>query len=156
MKMRLALAWCAVALWLFARTTNGAEVAAVAWLAGCWSLENSEPGTVEVWMKPAGGVMLGMSRTIRKGVASAHEFMQIRSEASSLVFIAQPSNQARTTFAASRMSDREVVFENLNHDFPQRIIYRWDGKAALRARIEGMREGTLRGVDYAMKKVSCE
>jgi hypothetical protein len=50
----------------------------------------------------------------------------------------------------------EVVFENLQHDFPQRIIYRSLSGDRLAARIEGVRGGLLKGIDYPMKRVNCE
>lgn len=149
---------CALALvgsmWI--GSSSAASANTVSWLAGCWSLEGSEPGTLEVWMKPAGGVMVGMSRTIRNGAATAHEFMLIRSDGDSLVFVAQPSNQREAKFIAARIAEREVIFENLAHDFPQRILYRRSGDDTLHARIEGVRDGKLRGIDYSMTKVACE
>ena len=73
-----------------------------------------------------------------------------------MVFVAHPSRQKTARFPAIRLADGEVVFENVQHDFPQRVIYRLDGPDTLRARIEGMRNGTLRGVDFPMKRVSCD
>lgn len=35
------------------------------------------------------------------------------------------------------LSDRRVVFENNEHDFPQRVLYWLDERSALHARIEG-------------------
>jgi hypothetical protein len=41
-------------------------------------------------------------------------------------------------------------------DFPQRIMYRALPHGRLAARIEGLRGGTLRGVDFPMKRVACD
>jgi hypothetical protein len=128
---------------------------ALAWLAGCWSQEKAETGSMEMWMAPAGGAMLGMSRTVRNGKTVAHEFMQIRADSNALVFIAQPSNQREARFRATRTAELEVVFENPEHDFPQRIIYRLSAPGVLSARIEGMRDGKLHGIDYPMKRMAC-
>ncbi len=149
------------AMWLvltasWMTSSHAADLALPAWLAGCWAQERGERGSIEMWMPPAGGAMLGMSRTIRDGKAAAHEFMQIRAASNALVFIALPSNQREATFTAVRNTDREIVFENLEHDFPQRIIYRRTGAETLSARVEGMREGNLRGIDYAFKRTTCE
>jgi hypothetical protein len=40
------------------------------------------------------------------------------------------------------------VFENLEHDFPQRIIYRRNQDGSLTARIEGDRGGRIVGMDF--------
>ncbi len=128
----------------------------VAWLAGCWVGDNAEAGSGEQWMPPAGGNLLGMSRSIKAGKTGSYEFMRIHVAADGkLLFTAQPSGKKEDTFTQLRLSDAEVVFENLEHEFPQRIIYRLDGNR-LAARIEGMRQGTLRGIDYPMKRVNCE
>jgi hypothetical protein len=46
----------------------------------------------------------------------------------------------------------EAVFENLEHDFPVRIVYRPEGHATLFPRIEG-RDGETRG--WSLERVSC-
>jgi hypothetical protein len=131
------------------------ELAKLSWLAGCWKSEAGEPGSIEQWMSPAGGTMLGMSRTIKQGRAIEFEFMQIRTmDDGSLVFIARPSGQTEATFRLLRLSETEVVFENTQHDFPQRIAYRYGG-GRLRARIEGKRDGGIRAIEFPMTRVSC-
>ena len=41
---------------------NAAEsdIAALGWMAGCWAPEKGEVGSVEQWLQPAGGIMLGV------------------------------------------------------------------------------------------------
>lgn len=145
-----------LSIMMLVTSADATELAMPAWLAGCWEQEKGERGNLEVWMPPAGDVMLGMNRTVRNGKVVAHEFMQIRVQSNALVFIALPSSQSEATFTAVRNAEREIVFENLEHDFPQRILYRSAGPDALSARVEGMREGKLRGIDYSFKKVACE
>ena len=53
------------------------------------------------------------------------------------------------------VTDREARFENLEHDFPQRIIYRRDGDS-LTGRIEGVSMGKERAVDFPLKRVPCD
>jgi len=131
--------------------------AALAWLAGCWASEGGEPGSGEQWMSPAGGTLLGMSRTVAKGRTVAHEFMQIREiEPGRLAFVANPSGQAQATFPVKSLGEREVVFENPTHDFPQRVIYRLDETGVLRARIEGLIADKPRAEDFPMRRVRCE
>jgi len=47
-----------------------------------------------------------------------------------------------------------VVFENLQHDFPQRVGYKRDGDALL-AWIEGPRNGQTRRIEFPYRKVGC-
>jgi hypothetical protein len=107
-------------------------------------------------MAPDGGTMLGMSRTVKNGKTIAHEFIQLReNEAGEVHYIAKPSGQAEASFKLARAGEREAIFENLQHDFPQRIIYRLEANGSLHARVEGVSNGQLKGVDFPMKRVNC-
>jgi hypothetical protein len=133
------------------------KLEAVAWLTGCWASETGEAGSGEQWTAPAGGTMLGMGRTVRNGQTVDHEFLQIRVNAEGrLVYVALPARQKEATFVASELREGAVIFENPQHDFPQRISYRLQPGGRLHARIEGLRGGTLRGVDFPLRRVACD
>jgi len=137
------------------RATPAASISDIEWLAGCWSSRGGEAGSEEHWLAPAGGSMLGVGRTIVGGKTVAHEFMQIHETApGQLAFIARPSGQAEATFSLARLGKDEVVFENLAHDFPQRVIYRRQGDK-LEARIEGTEDGRVKGIDFPMDRTAC-
>ena len=126
---------------LVARAACAAELnlAKLAWLEGCWASDGGEPGSGERWMSVAGKGLLGISNTIRQGKVVESERMEIGDLPDGrFAFVAHPSAQASATFLLLRISETEVVFENLEHDFPQRIVYAKGGEAKLRARIEGM------------------
>jgi uncharacterized protein DUF6265 len=134
-----------------------ASVSDLSWLAGCWVPVDGEAGSGEQWMAPAGGALLGVGRTVKNGRTVEHEFMQIREvEPGKIVFIAHPSGQSEASFPLAKASEREVVFENLVHDFPQRVIYKLDGDGILRASIEGLSKGQIKTIEFPMKKVDCE
>jgi hypothetical protein len=154
-RARLAGAWLA----LLAGSAAGADdaLARLAWLGGCWQAQGGDAGSLEVWMPAAGGAMFGIGRTVRQGRTIEFEFMQVRAAADgTLAYIAQPSGRSPTTFPLLRQSDTEVVFENLQHDFPQRVAYRLDSAASLTARIEGARNGAMRAIEFPMRRQSCD
>jgi hypothetical protein len=133
-----------------------ASISDLVWLSGCWSASDQDAGSGEQWMPPAGGTMLGMNRTVRGNETVAFEFIRIvEQDDGSLVFVASPSGQGTTEFALVRLSDREVIFENPDHDFPQRIIYRLVSDEELLGRIEGAIDGIERAVDFPMKRIVC-
>jgi hypothetical protein len=137
------------------RPGQAASISDLEWLAGCWSSRGGEAGSEEHWLAPAGGSMLGVGHTVVGGKTVAHEVMQIReTEPGQLAFIARPSGQAEATFPLARLGKDEVVFENLAHDFPQRVIYRRQGDK-LEARIEGTEDGKVKGIDFPMDRVAC-
>lgn len=129
----------------------------LAWLKGCWSSNRDDRTITEHWLKPAGGTMLGINRTVADGKTVEFEFMQIRQEAGSgLLFVAKPSGQPEATFKLIKGSAREVIFENPQHDFPQRVIYRLQDDGSLLGRIEGVSKGKERSVDFPMNRARCD
>lgn len=140
-------------------TSGGQEtpsIEALSWMAGCWETAPSDGNLYEeVWLAPRGGVMLGVSRTLREGRAAAHEFLRIVEEDGSLVYLADPSGQTPTRFTASEVGDRTVTFVNPEHDFPQTIRYRSEAPDTLLARIEGESQGEARGVDFPLRRAPC-
>ncbi len=148
---------CLIALAVVSVTASSASITDLAWLSGCWAATDQDTGSGEQWMPPAGGTMLGMSRTVSDGETVAFEFIRIVSTGDGgLVFIASPSGQNTTGFALVSVTDHEVIFENPDHDFPQRIIYRLLSDEDLLGRIEGTINGTARAIDFPLKKMVCE
>lgn len=128
------------------------------WFGGCWELTSAAKGLqiTEMWMKPAGGLMIGSGRTISGGKAVEYEFLRIVEDADGIFYVAKPTeNKEETRFKLTRGSSTEAVFENLAHDFPQRIIYKREGDK-LNARIEGTKDGKTRGIDFPYSRVSCD
>lgn len=127
-----------------------ATLARLGWLAGSWRMEKAGRLVDEQWMAAAGGVMLGMSRTVAKGKVVEYEFVQIREgPGGELFYVAQPARQKEAAFKALSQTDTEIVFENKEHDFPQVIGYRLNPDGSLLAWIEGPKaDGTTRRIDY--------
>ena len=147
----------ALALALSPAHGDEADLAKLAWLGGCWKSETAEPGSGEHWLPLAGGSLLGIGRTIKGGRTVEFEFLQIRAgEDGRITYFAQPSGQSPAAFPLLRIGDTEVVFENLEHDFPQRVAYRLEGKTRLAARIEGTMGGKARTIEFPMTRVSCD
>ena len=127
----------------------------VAWLSGCWEGRQGKAVIEEIWSKAAGGSMLGLGRTVNGNRTVSFEFMQFRVENGSLVFLPQPQGGARVSFPLKDSFGEKVTFENLKHDFPQRVIYERKGKASMLASIEGEQAGKLEHQEFVMHKVRC-
>lgn len=136
---------------------TAARVEDLAWLSGCWAPDGAEAGTSEHWMPPAGGSMIGMSRFVMNGDTRAWEYLRIvETGDSSLTLFASPSGQEPAEFQLAGIEENEVVFENPEHDFPQRIIYRLLGSNRLLGRIEGETEEGPMQVEFPMTRVNCD
>jgi hypothetical protein len=131
------------------------------WLAGCWMNADKGAGNVpdvtEHWLRPAGGLMMGMGRTVKDGKVLTHEFMRIFQEADgSIFFAAKLPKQDEVAFKLIKWADNTFVFENAAHDFPQRVIYRQGKDGQLNGRIEGKKDDKEMGFDFPMKRTGCE
>jgi hypothetical protein len=156
--MRLALPCLAVTLLLPASGVYAQQqsLAAVSWFQGCWerTLPNDRR-TVERWHAPAGNELKGDSRSFAGAVETGGERLRISVDGGTLVYHAHPSTQLPQTFRAKTVSATEIVFENLEHDFPQRIVYVRQGKDSLIARIEGDRAGRRQPVTFPFRSIGC-
>lgn len=127
----------------------------VDWIAGCWGADDRETGSGEFWILTQNDVLLGLGRTVRGGETKSYEFMQIDVAGDRLIYTAEPQCQEPTRFVQARIGDAEVVFENGEHDFPQRVSYRLVAPGRLLARIEGEVDGERRSVDFPMTRQDC-
>jgi hypothetical protein len=148
---RLAIVAAVVALAGPARAAPIDDVQALAWLAGSW-IQRSENLTVrETWLAPLDGAMSGASQINRTGRKPSTEFMTITAEPAGATFTARVGSQPPTLFVLKSRGDDEATFENLTHDFPQRVIYRRCGPD-LCARIEGTVNGKPQSQDWRYRR----
>jgi Domain of unknown function (DUF6265) len=133
------------------------KVTDLSWISGCWELNDNGRVTTERWAKATENLMLGTSQTVRGTKSVAFEYLRIVNNGQELVYVAQPSNAKEpTSFTAKTVAANEVVFENLKHDFPQRIIYKQTAPDKLAARIEGPMNGKETAMDFPMVRVKCD
>jgi hypothetical protein len=109
----------------------------------------------EQWMAPLGDSMVGLSRTVSADSLIGFETIVIREQGESLVYEAHPSGQASAVFSSKVVLDTVVIFENPEHDFPQRIGYRLSAPDSLVAWIEGIGAGEKRRVEFPYARASC-
>jgi hypothetical protein len=131
------------------------RIGQVAWLAGCWQQTNGRRTVDEQWTRPRGGLMLGAGRTVDGDSLVEFEQVRIFERGGRLVYGARPSGQEPAEFESILVSDSAVTFENLGHDFPQRVMYRRVGTDSLVGHVEGTRAGRIRGVDFPYRRASC-
>jgi hypothetical protein len=72
-----------------------------------------------------------------------------------LAYEAHPSGQPAATFLSIELTASKVVFENREHDFPQRVGYERTAPDTLSAWIDGTINGKARRVEFPYKRVAC-
>ena len=120
-------------------STQTPALADISWMAGHWQ---SAPGgrrqIEEHWTQVAGASMLGMSRTVVGDKTVEFEYLRIEQRADGIYYVAHPKARCPgTDFKLTRASTTEALFENPQHDFPKRIMYRRGANDSLTATIDG-------------------
>jgi len=158
--MLMRMTFCLILAMMLTASVNGrqkTDIDRLDWMSGCWSSDDGKEHIDECWMKPAGQSMIGISRTIAGGRTVFTEYAQIRESNGELAYVVSLGLSAKpVSFKLIRSSDREAVFENPTHDFPQRIIYRRESAGSLFARIEGTEKGVNKAIDYHYARSSCD
>lgn len=129
------------------------EINDLHWFVGEWHMIQGARVTTEQWTMPRGGMMLGVSQTVVGEKTVAFEYLRIeRRPDGTIAYVAKPSGQPEATFPLLSLSPTKATFENLNHDFPQRIIYEKKTDGSLLAAIEGTRNGALKRIEFPYKR----
>jgi hypothetical protein len=131
------------------------RVANLGWLAGCWEARSSRRLVEEQWMVPRGGLMLGMSRTVRGDTLVEYEVVRMEERGDSLFYVANPVRQSQAQFLATSSTESSVVFENPHHDFPKKISYFRAGPDSVVARVEGELSGKNRVLEFRYARMPC-
>jgi Domain of unknown function (DUF6265) len=145
----LALATALATVWLSKTSaqTQAMEsrqtIGDLAWMSGDWQTAAGGRARIEEhWTTPAGGSMIGMGRTIAGDKTVEFEYLRLEQRADAIYYVAHPKARCPgTDFKLTRLSGQEAVFENPQHDFPKRVIYRKNSDGSLTASVDGG-EGT--------------
>ncbi|NOT00843.1 MAG: hypothetical protein HOP29_09465 [Phycisphaerales bacterium] len=121
---------------------NDSELNKLAWMSGSWVSQSEGRQTEEHWTQPDARTMLGVSRTIAGGRTVFFEYFRIERTADGIVYQASPQGKnPPTPFKLISCENKKAVFENPDHDFPQRVIYWRNADGSMNARIEGKENG---------------
>ena len=131
------------------------DVPSAGWLAGCWAATSGGRVIEEQWMAPLGGLMVGMSRSVRDGIATGHEFLLIRRTDTGVILSAYPSGQRPTDFVASAVTDQTLRFLNPSHDFPKRIEYHRVSEDSIVAKVFGEVDASEPAFELHYERSSC-
>jgi Domain of unknown function (DUF6265) len=120
-------------------TKSAFTIADLAWMTGGWRTAPGGRAQIEeYWTAPAGGSMMGISRTIAGDKLVEFEFLRLEQRADGIYYVASPKGRCPATdFKLTNLSGHEATFENPQHDFPKRIIYRKNSDGSLVASIDG-------------------
>lgn len=128
----------------------------VAWMEGSWYKEYPTGIMTEAWTMASDTEFVAHSSLVNKeGDTMMTENIRLVSDGQQLWYIPTVSNQNNgkpVRFKEKILTDTMVTFENPEHDFPQRIIYRHTSDTTIEAIIEGSISGRTAREIFAYKK----
>jgi uncharacterized protein DUF6265 len=125
---------------------------------GAWQMKDEHGGNMyEEWHKVSDSLYKGESYAKSGDKKQVFESVLLKYVDGKLCYAPSVSDQNQgkeIVFTLKEISDggKKFVFENLQHDFPQRIIYHFKNETTLDARIEGVIEGKERSSDFHFTK----
>jgi hypothetical protein len=139
-----------------AQATAAPTLEGLAFMAGCWRSEFGGGSELEeFYTNPVDNLMLGLSRFLRDGRATEHEFSRITFDSTGIVLLPFPGGKpSEHEFRLTSLADGRALFEAPEHDFPKRIRYTREPDGSLTARIDaGSDDSHAR--EWRMQPVAC-
>lgn len=125
------------------------------WLLGKWENKSDEGNLLEIWKKVNDSLFIGESYFI-KGKDTLHfENIQLKQKGEELFYtttIRGQNNDKPVTFKQNVEIMKQLVFENPQHDYPRKIVYKPFAKDHLLIEISGIQQEKLSAARYSMKK----
>ena len=134
---------------------GASRISSVSWLTGCLEMRRGNRVVEEQRMPERAGTMVGMGRSVGARGLDDYELTVIQEDGGRLLYVAHPRRQPVATFVASIASADSVVFENPEHDFPQRVGYRRIGADSVLAWIDGTSNGKKQRMEFPYRRVPC-
>ncbi|MDH3223793.1 MAG: DUF6265 family protein [Gemmatimonadota bacterium] len=139
-----------------ASAQSGDTFSEVHFMVGCWAQSAPEgSGLREFYPPPAANMLTGLSQFWRDGRIVDFEFHRIDRSPEGPVLTPHPRGVASVSFRPVDIRADRVVWENLDHDFPQRIMYHLVAADTLVARVEGGEGPDARSIEWRMARTAC-
>lgn len=129
------------------------------WLKGTWKMEEKASVLVEEWTAGGSGSIKCRSYEVKGNDTTLIERATISCIAGKQVFTYYPvinspgENIMPVTFALISEENGTYIFENPEHDFPQRVVYQIVNADECHAWIEGKEKGRENKIDFFYKRV---
>ncbi len=128
------------------------ELSDFSWLSGKWSGMQDETQFSEIWKSAEGNSMSGRGIAIANNDTVFSENIRLEQRGDDLFYTVNVSGEDGVDFKFSGYKNDSAVFENPEHDFPQRIVYFHKGDE-LYACIDGKQEGAYNKMEFSFQKV---
>jgi len=156
--MRQFFLFSLVSLLLFACSTSSKnkKIKASEWLIGAWENQSEEGIVTETWSKPNDSTLVAGSFFIKEKDTLHFENIQLVEKDGELVYettIKGQNNDKPISFPLISEKENELVFENSQNDYPQKIKYQRYSKTAITISISGKQAKKVVSEKFKMTKI---
>lgn len=125
------------------------------WIVDNWIYKDGDNITYENWIKENDSLLIGESYTVRNSDTVFSEQLKIERIEGDVYYTAVVKhNPGPVRFMLVELGDNKAVFENPEHDFPNRIIYELRDNSVLHAKVEGKdKNGRAASLELFYKRV---
>ncbi|MFV8346870.1 DUF6265 family protein [Flavobacterium sp. ZB4P13] len=137
-------------------SSKNEKIKAASWLLGNWENKSGDGNLTENWKKVNDSTFEAQSYYIKEKDTLHFESIILQQKGEELIYTATvqgQNNDKPVAFKLTTATDKQVAFENLKHDYPQKISYTQITPDSLVAKISGIQQGKPSSESFSMKKI---
>ena len=126
------------------------------WLLGKWENKSVDGSLTESWKKINDSTFQGSSHFIKDKDTLHYESISLEQIEDSLYYkttIKGQNNSKPVSLNQTLSDEKQLVFENIKNDYPQKINYTKISKNSFTVEISGMQQGKPSSEKYIMSKI---
>ena len=123
------------------------KIKASQWLLGTWTQQSEQGILEETWKSVNDSTFEGTSYFIKGKDTLHNETIVLQQKGENLIYKATVKGENNDE------AEKNLVFENPKHDYPQKINYKLADATTLIAKISGKQAGKVTSETYTLKKM---
>lgn len=126
------------------------------WILGNWESKSADGNLTETWKKVNDSTFHANSYFIKEKDTLHFESITLQQRGEELTYSAAvqgQNNDKPVAFKLTTATEKQMIFENLKHDYPQKISYTQISPDSLVAKISGIQQAKPSSEQFSMKKI---
>lgn len=132
------------------------KIKAANWLLGNWESKSVDGNLTETWKKVNDSTFEAQSYYVKEKDTLHFESITLQQKGEELTYstaVKGQNNDKPVTFKLTTATQKQIVFENPKHDYPQKISYTQITSDSLVAKISGIQLGKPSSEQFSMVKI---
>lgn len=133
------------------------KMKAANWILGNWENKSVDGNLSETWKKVNDSTFEAQSYFIKEKDTLHFESIILQQKGEELTYstmVKGQNEEKAVAFKLTTTTEKQLVFENPKHDYPQKIIYSQINPDSMVTKISGIQQGKPSSEQYSMKKIN--